>query len=249
MKTLRPVLGPRAWHSWAVRSSTLVLVLSLASTLACPRPTTDTEAASAGAVQTEPSQIQGSTEDTATGAAPQTADGTYEADPAQSTVGFAVSRATVGHIGKFEDFSATLELADGQPVALEIAVKTGSVVADRGGLTSHLKSSDFFDVDKFPTATFTASELTPDPDDSGEGSNGYTVHGTMHLHGVGRKLEFPATLEIASDRVVGRATLDISAKAFGIDYEGMEAELAEDAVSLEIELVFTRVAQARVDPP
>ncbi|MFO7564034.1 MAG: YceI family protein [Enhygromyxa sp.] len=231
-----------------MRPSTLLLALSLslAPTLGCPRPAADTEAASVGAAKPEPAPIQGSEDDSATGAEPRLADGSYTADPELSTVGFAVARATIGHIGKFEDYTATLELADGQPVALEIAVKTGSVVADRGGLTSHLKSADFFDVDKFPTATFTASEFTPDPE---AGPSAYTIRGTMHLHGVGRKLEFPATLEIGSDSVVGRANLDISAKAFGIDYEGMEAELAEDAVSLEIELVFRDVAKPRVDPP
>jgi polyisoprenoid-binding protein YceI len=198
-----------------VRKSTLLLLLSL-STAACD-PWTWVKSSASGAE----------------------AEGTFEADVASSKIGFAVSRATVGHVGEFEDFESTLQLVGGRPVGLEIAVKTGSVEADRSGLTSHLKSDDFFDVDKFPTATFTASEFTPDPENA---PDGYIVAGTMHLHGVERKLEFPATLEIGSDRVVGRATLDISAKAFGIDYEGMEAELAEDAVQLEIELVFPRVA-------
>lgn len=201
-----------------MRNSTLLLSLSLplAASLACPRPTTDTEAASSG--KAEPTQVQGSAENppeqppsepapktSATGADPLPSEDTFKADVANSTVGFAVARATVGHIGKFEDFAATLQLAGGQPVGLEIAVKTGSVVADRAGLTTHLLSSDFFDVSKFPTATFTATEFTPDPK---TGPNAYVVSGTMHLHGVGRKLEFPATLEIESDRVVGRATLD-----------------------------------------
>jgi|GEM_PF-440003 len=233
----------------------LLLVLSLAPDFGCPRPAADTEAASDDAAKSksEPEQVQGShvgsdddSDHSATGAETPTIDGSYQADPARSTVGFAVARATVGHLGKFEDFAATLTVADGKPVALEIAVKTGSVVADRSGLTSHLKSADFFDVNKFPTATFTASEFTPDVD---AGPGNYTVSGTMRLHGVERKLEFPATLEIGSERVAGRATLDISAKAFGIDYEGMEAELAEDAVSLEIELVFTRVAKSTSPPP
>jgi polyisoprenoid-binding protein YceI len=224
-----------------VRNSTLLLVLSLTATLACPRPTTDTEAASSGKVEIEP-PVQGSeptqAEESASGAEALPTDGSFKADVTSSTIGFAVARATVGHLGKFDDFEATLQLAGGAPVGLEIAVKTGSVVADRAGLTSHLLSADFFDVDKFPTATFTASEFAPDPE---SGPNAYVVSGTMHLHGVERKLDFPATLEIESDRVVGRATLDISAKAFGIDYEGMEAELAEDAVLLEIELVFPTV--------
>jgi polyisoprenoid-binding protein YceI len=159
------------------------------------------------------------------------------ADVAHSTVKFLVSRATTGHVGHFEKFTGTLELTDGRPTKLEIAVKTGSVVADRQGLTSHLKSADFFDVDKFPTATFSAETITAV---SGEDPNTYEIEGTMRLHGVRGKLEFPATIEVEPDRVVGRATLDISAKAFGIDYAGMEAELADDAVALEVELVFPR---------
>jgi hypothetical protein len=62
----------------------------------------------------------------------------------------------------------------------------------------------------------------------------------MILHGIRGTLEFPATIEVEPNRVIGQATLDISAKAFGIDYAGMEAELAEDAVELEVELVFPR---------
>ena len=161
------------------------------------------------------------------------------ADVAQSKINFLVRRATTGHIGHFETFTGTLELTDGRPSKLEIAVKTGSVITDRQGLTSHLQSADFFDVDKFPTATFSSETISAV---SSEDANTYTITGTMVLHGVRGKLEFPATLEIEPHRVVGRATLDISAKAFGIDYAGMEAELAEDAVALEIELVFPRRA-------
>ena len=222
----------------------LLLLISLTSLLACPRPT-DTEAASVSG--TEPGEAPseapppeaGPTDESATGAVAPAADATLAVDKERSSVGFAVARATVGHVGHFEQFEASLVLADGKPSKLEIQVKTGSVVADRAGLTHHLKGTDFFDVDKFPTATFTATEFTPDPE---AGPDGFQVRGTMHLHGVASTLEFPATLAIGADRVVGQATLDISAKAFGIDYAGMEAELAEDAVQLEIELVFPRVA-------
>jgi polyisoprenoid-binding protein YceI len=159
------------------------------------------------------------------------------ADVAQSKILFLVTRAVGEHLGRFEKFSATLELTDEQPSKLEIAVKTGSVVADREGLTSHLKSAEFFDVDKFPTAIFTTDTITPIAD---EEPNTYTVTGTMRLHGISGKLEFPATITVEPTRVHGRATVDISAKAFGIDYAGMEAELADDAVGLSIELVFPR---------
>jgi polyisoprenoid-binding protein YceI len=227
--------------------SSLVLLLSCLGLVACPRPTdtpTDAGAASpdtsASPPVADPNQISETGEGVpANGAGTPPADATLAVDRSESSIGFAVARATVGHIGSFEQFEATLELAGGEPIKLEIAVKTGSVAADRTGLTQHLKGSDFFDVDKFPTATFTATEFTPDPE---AGPDHYRIRGTMRLHGVASALEFPATLAIGPERVVGQATLDISAKAFGIQYAGMEAELAEDAVQLEIELVFPRVA-------
>lgn len=160
------------------------------------------------------------------------------ADVAQSKVNFLVTRAVGEHIGHFENFTATLELTDERPSKLEIAVKLGSVVTDREGLTSHLKSADFFHVDQFPTATFTTETITPTPE--AEEPNSYAVTGTMVLHGVRGKLEFPATITVEPERVLGRATLEISAKAFGINYAGMEAELADDAVALAIELGFPR---------
>jgi polyisoprenoid-binding protein YceI len=160
------------------------------------------------------------------------------ADVAQSKVLFLVTRAVGEHLGHFENFSATLELTDEQPSKLSISVKTGSVVTDRQGLTSHLKSADFFDVDEFPTATFTTETITPVTAD--EPKNTYAITGTMRLHGVSGKLQFPAVITVEPERVLGRATLEISAKAFGINYAGMEAELADDAVGLAIELVFPR---------
>ncbi|MCA9696594.1 MAG: YceI family protein [Myxococcales bacterium] len=179
-------------------------------------------------------------------AIPAPADAELQADPTHSKIGFAVARATSEHIGHFDRFDATLTLEGGKPTGLRIKVDTGSVAADRQGLTSHLKSPDFFDVGNFPTATFTAKTFTPNAE---EGADAYVVEGSMHLHGVERTLKFPATIAIEAERVVGTASLEISAKAFGIDYEGMEQELAEDAVSLEIELLFSRVGSPSPGSP
>lgn len=170
---------------------------------------------------------------------------TLMADPSASKVGFAVARATSGHVAHFAHFDARLELDGEQPRNLEIAVKTISVVADRKGLTEHLKSADFFDVAQFPTSSFLSSEIVAKPE---VGPEAYELTGTLRLHGVEQELKFPASFEIDAQRVRGVAELVISAKAFGIEYAGMEAELAEDAVSLEIELVFPRVGGPSPSP-
>jgi polyisoprenoid-binding protein YceI len=216
----------------------------------CPRPSTGAgEPENGAAIQTEAKSpvkdpsggraISEVTPELAPTADPATGVVTLSADREASKIGFVVARATVGHFGHFERFTATLELTEGQPTGLEISVRTGSVVTDARGLTSHLESADFFDVDKFPTATFTADTIETLAE---EDEATHRIRGTMRLHGVERKLDFPATLELGAKAVVGRATLDISAKAFAIDYQGMEEELAEDEVQLEIELTFPRVA-------
>jgi polyisoprenoid-binding protein YceI len=205
-------------------------------------PSSTTSVAPAPEPERRETADDGQIADEAPTAEPLPGEELLKADRERSSVGFAVARATIGHIGHFARFDASLTLHEGQPVGLAITVRTGSVAADQHGLTEHLKSADFFDVDKFPTATFTAETIEPLADD-GDGT--HRVRGTMHLHGVERKLEFPATLEVGAEQVEGSAVLDISAKAFGIDYEGMAAELAEDLVRLEIELMFPRVAAGR----
>ncbi len=236
-----------------LRTSALLVLLGLS--LGCPKAASETTTASGpsgSSGSSEPPSPNTTTEvakpetaEPSSPPAPELAPGQelLESDRERSSVGFAVARATIGHIGHFARFDASLTLQAGKPVGLAITVRTGSVAADQHGLTEHLKSADFFDVDKFPVATFTAESIEPLADDDAEGS--HRVRGTMLLHGVEAKLDFPATLSVGADQVVGSAVLDISAKAFGIDYEGMAAELAEDLVHLEIELVFPRVAADR----
>jgi polyisoprenoid-binding protein YceI len=230
-----------------VRPTLLFAIAFTLGPFGCPdsRPEAETKPDDSPAEPATPDATDSGGNDTTAEAPPQpkptppTGPQTLAADPAQSKVSFAVSRATVGHIGTFGRYKATLVLDADKPKSLDIVVETASVEADAKGLTSHLKSADFFDVDKYPTASFTTAAISVPPEAE---PNEYLIKGTMELHGVEAELEFPATIEVDAKQAVGRATLDISAKRFGIDYAGMEAELADDAVALEIELTFPRVA-------
>ena len=246
----------QAWHPLVVRAAISLLTLSL---LGCdPSATSDAKAPS------KPSDDAATPEAATPEAAPEPAEAEPEPAPAEpedareqlsvdasrSQVRFLVSRAPIGHIGHFERFEATLGLRAGQVEDLQIEVFTESVVADRLGLTEHLKSDDFFDVAKYPRASFQTKTLTPIPPGEGDGDPGdgaeldnVSVVGVMRLHGVEAELTFPARFEVDAEGVSAHATLEISAKAFGIDYAGMEDELAEDAVGLEVALSFPRAAR------
>ena len=112
--------------------------------------------------------------------------GTWALDPVHSTVGFSVRHLVVSRErGRFGEFSGAVVVAeDGTPsVTAEIAVDsldTGNEQRD-----AHLKSPDFFDVARFPTATFTSTSVRADGDH-------YVVDGDFTLHGVTK----PVSLEL-----------------------------------------------------
>lgn len=159
-----------------------------------------------------------------------------KADPGASTIGFAVAKATGEHVAEFEDFEATVSLSAGQPDALGVVIQMASVRSDREGLTKHLKSADFFDVDRFPTSTFTATAFRPAP--GAEAT--HEVSGKLALHGVEREVTFPAAIVIADSRVDGKAELTINPRDYGINYPGLREELVDTNVLLEIQLEFPR---------
>jgi polyisoprenoid-binding protein YceI len=104
--------------------------------------------------------------------------GTWAIDPVHSSIGFSVRHLMVSKVrGNFENFSGAIVVAeDGTPsVTAEIAVdsiNTGNEQRD-----AHIKSADFFEVEKYPTATFTSTSVRANGDD-------YVLDGEFTLKGV-----------------------------------------------------------------
>src|ERR1700754_3467958 len=84
--------------------------------------------------------------------------GTWAIDPVHSSIEFSVRHLMVSKVrGHFNTFSGAIVIADdGTPsVTAEIAVD--SVDTRNEQRDAHVKSADFFDVEKYPTATFTST--------------------------------------------------------------------------------------------
>ena len=95
----------------------------------------------------------------------------HAATPLKGTIGFVGSKVTGQHEGNFKEWSGTVALKDGKAAGgkLEFTVQTASVEVDTANanaftpkLLEHLKSPDFFDVAKFPTAAFKSSAIKAD---------------------------------------------------------------------------------------
>ena len=158
--------------------------------------------------------------------------------PENSKVEFVAAKVTRSHNGSFKQFNGTIDLLgnSAEQSRVTIEIETGSVVTDEDQLTGHLKTPDFFDVAKYPKATFVSTKIEP----SATGSPGYTVIGNFDLHGVKKSISFPATIQIAPDNVSVNAEFAINRKDFGILYPGKADDLIRDGVVIKLSLKVPR---------
>jgi polyisoprenoid-binding protein YceI len=143
--------------------------------------------------------------------------GTWAIDPAHSSISFSVRHLVVSKVrGSFETFTGAVTVAeDGTPsVTAEIAVD--SVHTGNEQRDAHVKAADFFDVEKYPTASFVSTGVRADGDD-------YVIDGEFTLHGVTKpielKLEFNGVNPgMGHGEVAGfEASVVLNRKDFGID--------------------------------
>lgn len=158
--------------------------------------------------------------------------------PENSKIDFVASKVTRSHNGSFKQFSGQIDL-DPNNIAnshVTIDIETSSVVADEDQLTGHLKTPDFFDVAKFPKATFVSTKIEP----AASATDSYNITGNFDLHGVKKSITFPATIKVTADNVNVNAEFSINRKDFGIVYAGKADDLIRDGVVIKLNLNVPR---------
>jgi polyisoprenoid-binding protein YceI len=113
----------------------------------------------------------------------------YKIDPSHSEVGFTVRHMVSNVRGRFNDFSGTVDMDPKAPQkgSVEFSVKTTSIDTGNADRDKHLRTADFFDVEKYPEITFKSDSVKP------TGKNTYNVTGTLTMHGVSKKVTLPVT--------------------------------------------------------
>jgi polyisoprenoid-binding protein YceI len=170
--------------------------------------------------------------------APQPGQGEkYLITPANSKVEFIGSKVTGEHHGSFEKFSGAINY-NGKPETstVNIDIETASIKADDADLTKHLQTPDFFDVAKYPKATFVSTEIKA----GGEKGASHTVTGNLTMHGVTKSITFPATIAASADALTVESTFSINRKDFGINYAGAANNLIRDEVVLALHIRATK---------
>lgn len=110
-------------------------------------------------------------------------------DPTHSKVGFKVKHLMISNVlGSFRDFSGEVKTAgnDFSTAAISFSLKTASVDTEMPDRDGHLKSTDFFDTEKYPVITFDANGLKDLGDDM------YELNGSLKIKDVSK----PVTLAV-----------------------------------------------------
>lgn len=204
--------------------ATIVLLITAFLVIGCKDPGAEVTAAKVGA-PTETKDVS---------PADSASTKSLSINPSNSKVEFVGAKVTASHSGGFTDFSGKVDLADPiEESRIEVTIQTASLYADKEKLTKHLKSPDFFDVDRFPTATFRSTEIKKE-------GEGHTVTGDLTLHGVTKSISFPAAINASESEVSANAEFSINRKDFGIDYPGMRDDLIRDLVVIKLALTLPR---------
>jgi len=168
----------------------------------------------------------------AAAAAPASADAKEYVIQPDSKIEFTGSKVTGKHDGGFKAFDGTVSVVQGKITGAQVKIDMQSTWSDAEKLTGHLKSPDFFDVDKFSVSTFTVTTI------EGEG-DAAKVTGNLELHGVTKSISFPAKIEVNDESAHVTAEFAINRKDFGIVYPGKTDDLIRDDVVIRFDLKAT----------
>jgi polyisoprenoid-binding protein YceI len=137
----------------------------------------------------------------------------FRIDAAESAVTFHATSRLVNADGRFHRFEGevVVDPTDAATARIRLAVEAASIDTANQRRDNHLRSEDFFHVDRFPTATFESVRVEP------RGSSA-TVVGRLTIRGVTRELAVPVTVEVSGERLVARGEFSINRTDYGITY-------------------------------
>src|SRR5689334_18726959 len=155
-----------------------------------------------------------------TSATPQTT--TWNLDPVHSVAEFKVKHMMISNVkGQFTGLAGVLTLDSGDISGSKIkaSIDAASISTREAQRDTHLKSPDFFDVEKFPTLSFRSTRVKR----SGDGE--LAVEGELTIHGVTRSVEFavegptqPAKDPWGNTRIGLSAVTRINRKDYGLTW-------------------------------
>ncbi|HUF25701.1 MAG TPA: YceI family protein [Gemmatimonadaceae bacterium] len=171
---------------------------------------------------------------------------TWKLDPAHSSIEFAVRHLMIATVrGRFGGIDGTLTLDERDPRAsrVEATIQTASIDTRTEQRDQHLRSADFFDVERFPTISFRSRRI------DGDVNGSFRVTGDLTIRDVMREVVLDATNNGRAKDPWGNEHLAIEARGkvdrreFGLTWnQALEAGgvLVGDEIKLNLEVQFLK---------
>nr|WP_295865591.1 YceI family protein [uncultured Chitinophaga sp.] len=169
---------------------------------------------------------------------------TYQVDKSQSKLNWVGKKVTGQHSGTINVSDGKLDIENNVLKGGSFSLDTRSIavtdIKDADGnakLVGHLKSEDFFGVEKHPSANFVITQVTP------KGSGKYDITGNLTIKGITHPITFPATVTVAGKQISAKADIKVDRTKYNIRYgsksffEGIGDKAIYDEFDLAVELV------------
>ena len=174
---------------------------------------------------------------------------TYEIDPIHSNIHFSIRHLMISNVrGAFTGVKGTVVYDPDDPGGSNIRaeIDVNSIDTRDENRDKHLKTADFFDVEKYPTMTFASTKVER------TGENEYKVTGDLTLHGVTKPVALnveevsPETKDPWGNyRMGASAKGKVNRKDFGLAFNApleTGGVMLGDDVKLEFDLEVVRAA-------
>jgi polyisoprenoid-binding protein YceI len=168
--------------------------------------------------------------------------GKYAIDPAHSRIGFVARHAMITKVrGSFDEFegSGTFDADHPENSNLQLTIKTNSIDTRNSDRDAHLRSNDFFDMEKYPEITFTSTGVQRVDDTTFDLTGDLTVKDTTKPITVRFEYTGSAVDPFGNHRIGLEGSTTINRKDWGVNWNAMlEAGglLVSEKVDLEFEV-------------
>jgi polyisoprenoid-binding protein YceI len=172
---------------------------------------------------------------------------TYKVVATSSSMEWTAKKVTGKHNGYVKVINGDLTLdganVKGGSFEIDLTSMTVEDIKDPGSngkLLGHLKSDDFFSVEKYPTAKFVIASVTP------KSGSTYTVKGKVTIKGITQDIEFPADIAFQGKDMTATAKIKLDRTKFDIRYRSANffENLGDKAIYDDFELDLKLVAKA-----
>jgi polyisoprenoid-binding protein YceI len=173
--------------------------------------------------------------------------GTWKIDPVHSIAEFRVRHLMISNVrGQFTGVSGVITYNEADPAksSVEATIDAATIDTRDPQRDTHLKSADFFDVEKFPTLSFRSSHIVRRADGT------LTVSGPLTIHGVTKDAEFivngptpPVKDPWGNIRVGVHASTKINRVEYGLTFNApleTGGVMVGEEVSITLELEFVK---------